>query len=581
MTQRHKTLLYNCLPYLFIVVMVGIIMIPQITNHAFISGIDSYFHMNQIYEDAMQIKHGTFSYFMGLYGFQRTGRIVNAVYAPLTSYFLGLLLLITGSWYHFEILWDIITLLIGGIGTYLLTRVLEIKRAYGTFLTLIYILSYPSLKWLGNQETNDLGALLLPWTFIVASLIVKHKDIHVLPLTLLMTALIQIHFLTAFGSIMVLCIATIVTLLCHGTDRKHFLWQGCKATGLTVLLNLNIIGGLLELFNQDIVPTFPEPHTQQNSLQIHWFSIASFDKIVSFIIIITILFFIIRILRDNRIEIFLLICSVWFLSMITVYFPWHHLEVMIPKVQNTIQFSARFVPYFLIASLSLVGLLLNNFADHECFIPKSIRYTGGLAVILLMSVLLIHSAYGYLQYLPRTYYRPSVVRYLNSTYYQQKDSNKVRAGFHSPNLRLGVTQVTKIIYDYIPTNQSIKDNDYYRLPLESKYRHQLQHPKLMVHRHAFHNGMTLTWKSKHRKKTVLPDVVYKHSKVTLNGKPVHPKKTLVGAMKVHEKQGINHLTIIYHPHISFYLLIIVMILSWLSLIGWLIYNKCRNNKNND
>lgn len=47
-----------------------------------ILGSDSVFHYNRFYEAAMQLKNGNFSYFLSLYGFQQSGRIVNALYGP-------------------------------------------------------------------------------------------------------------------------------------------------------------------------------------------------------------------------------------------------------------------------------------------------------------------------------------------------------------------------------------------------------------------------------------------------------------------------------------------------------------------
>ena len=47
-----------------------------------ILGSDSIFHYNRFYEAAMQLKNGNFSYFLSLYGFQQSGRIVNALYDP-------------------------------------------------------------------------------------------------------------------------------------------------------------------------------------------------------------------------------------------------------------------------------------------------------------------------------------------------------------------------------------------------------------------------------------------------------------------------------------------------------------------
>ncbi|MDU1879425.1 MAG: hypothetical protein E6779_07590, partial [Finegoldia magna] len=58
---------------------------------------------NRFYEDAMQLKNGNFSYFLSLYGFQQSGRIVNALYGPFFSYLQGGLVLISGTWFRYQI----------------------------------------------------------------------------------------------------------------------------------------------------------------------------------------------------------------------------------------------------------------------------------------------------------------------------------------------------------------------------------------------------------------------------------------------------------------------------------------------
>ena len=37
----------------------------------------------------LQLKNGNFSYFLSLYGFQQSGRIVNALYGPFFAYLQG------------------------------------------------------------------------------------------------------------------------------------------------------------------------------------------------------------------------------------------------------------------------------------------------------------------------------------------------------------------------------------------------------------------------------------------------------------------------------------------------------------
>lgn len=72
---------------LIIVVFAVLLVTPQLFTRKVILGSDSVFHYNRFYEAAMQLKNGNFSYFLSLYGFQQSGRIVNALYGPFFCLF--------------------------------------------------------------------------------------------------------------------------------------------------------------------------------------------------------------------------------------------------------------------------------------------------------------------------------------------------------------------------------------------------------------------------------------------------------------------------------------------------------------
>ena len=71
----------------------------QIQNQNLYLGYDWIFHYNRFYDAAQQIKEGNFQYFISMYGFSQSGRIINALYGPIFAYVNGLLLLICGPWF--------------------------------------------------------------------------------------------------------------------------------------------------------------------------------------------------------------------------------------------------------------------------------------------------------------------------------------------------------------------------------------------------------------------------------------------------------------------------------------------------
>ena len=62
---------------LIIIAFAVLLVTPQLFTRKVILGSDSIFHYNRFYEAAMQLKNGNLSYFLSLYGFQQSGRIVN------------------------------------------------------------------------------------------------------------------------------------------------------------------------------------------------------------------------------------------------------------------------------------------------------------------------------------------------------------------------------------------------------------------------------------------------------------------------------------------------------------------------
>jgi len=76
----------------------------QIFNKNLFLGYDWNFHYNRFYDAAQQIKEGNFQYFISMYGFSQTGRIVNANYGPVFAYVQGLILLLCGSWLKYQLI---------------------------------------------------------------------------------------------------------------------------------------------------------------------------------------------------------------------------------------------------------------------------------------------------------------------------------------------------------------------------------------------------------------------------------------------------------------------------------------------
>ncbi|OTE88240.1 hypothetical protein B1K96_36945, partial [Escherichia coli] len=85
-----------------------------ILGQGMILGSDVVFHFNRFYETSQQIKEGNFQYFLSIYGFQQSARIVNALYGPFFAYFQGLLVLLSPSWFSYQLLANGLLYLLAG-----------------------------------------------------------------------------------------------------------------------------------------------------------------------------------------------------------------------------------------------------------------------------------------------------------------------------------------------------------------------------------------------------------------------------------------------------------------------------------
>ena len=66
-------------PYLIFIAVTTIMIFYQLKAGVFTSGADTFFHSARFYDAAMQIKNHNFSPFQSNYGFQQSGRVINAL----------------------------------------------------------------------------------------------------------------------------------------------------------------------------------------------------------------------------------------------------------------------------------------------------------------------------------------------------------------------------------------------------------------------------------------------------------------------------------------------------------------------
>ncbi|WP_265459404.1 hypothetical protein [Enterococcus sp. HY326] len=174
-----------------------VLVLPQIISGKMIIGSDAIFHFNRFFDTAQQIEQQDFQFFISLYGFQQTGRIVTPVYSQIFSYFFGLILLLCQSWYRFQIITNFLLFLTAGLSIYFLLRKMAIREQLARNFSVIYMTTYAVSYWVIRQGYSSWGAVLLPLCLIPLVDLIKSQRFRPLPIAFSMAVMFQLHFLSS------------------------------------------------------------------------------------------------------------------------------------------------------------------------------------------------------------------------------------------------------------------------------------------------------------------------------------------------------------------------------------------------
>lgn len=182
--------------YLVLTLIAGLFVMPQLFTHKLILGADSLFHYNRFYETAEQIRTGTFSYFISIFGFQQSGRIVNAIYGPIFSYLQGVLVLLAGSWFKYQVLSNFLVYLIAGCSLFKLLSYAKVRESTALLSSIIFMTTYSINYWVLNQGFTSWGTSLLPLC-LLPIIDMKNQRFPILKVAVSIAVMTQIHMLTA------------------------------------------------------------------------------------------------------------------------------------------------------------------------------------------------------------------------------------------------------------------------------------------------------------------------------------------------------------------------------------------------
>lgn len=553
---------------LFIIVFAILLVTPQLFTRKVILGSDSIFHYNRFYEAAMQLKNGNFSYFLSLYGFQQSGRIVNALYGPFFAYLQGGLILISGTWFRYQIVSRVLLHILAESSMYALLKQCKVKTSIALSLGLLYATTFSIQYWTMRQGFSSWGAALLPYCFIPAIHYVFYQRVDQVRLALSMALIFQVHVLSALMLVMMYLPFYLYTFVkVTASKKKETIVKVLIAVILFLLLTVNVWGVLLYLRGANhLLDPFINREIGKNGIDgtARYWLYTPISLMV--LLILQFIYAIVnwkKLARWKRILHFIYFVF-FFLS--TGLFPWQYLVENGNTFAELIQFPFRFFVPATILLLAITGLTVTRFVNWRKSIAVLLFAFAGVGLIqnIMDTTDRVKSAAQDGELI-------SIVKHT----YVEGDYQTISLTMNDSDLSQFLNLVVKPTPDYVPIYGTIGKQNTYDLYYENIVTNQ-RTEKLIED-----NYLVLTWQADEGEELNLPIVVYKDSILTLNGKELDKDDynlSTIGTPTVSSQEGKNKLELRYQePEWIFVAISAPLIVLEIISLQW-IYIKVKTQK---
>lgn len=536
-----------------------LLITPFLFNHAMIIGSDAIFHFNRFYDTAMQIKHCDFQYFISIYGFQSSGRIVNALYGPLMAYAQGLLVLLSPSWFVYQMLSNAILYFCAGLSLYLLLKKARIGDQYSLPLSIFYMTCYSIQYWTIRQGFSSWGAALMPVCFIPLIDLVENKKLSTIKTAVAVAAMAQVHMLSAFLLVFVyICFFSSIFF----NQSRMIKLKLIKQVGMSVLVCTALVANLIYCFIAvDGYNDIAQPFTNKYMWRMTVFTGSSYWLVYPPVLILAIVFFVWQmtkmwhksalLLRVTEITAF--ICF----TLSTNIFPW---RLFSNSVFSFIQFPFRFFIPFTVLLLLAVGLMLQNNAH--------ISWSFYSVIIIVMVASLCQTMMSSNNTL-NVWHRST--KYLNGqvhTRINSDDNSQVKQSFFKKDKSKALQYIVKSTPDYLPIDSNNKKSKY------ELYQSLILNNQQNFRKSVKDHKLFLNWYGDYQKKVQLPIIKYKNTVMILNHTSISKHMTQFSAINtpiITQKKGPNQLVVYYQHDWFLYPILLFTFMSW--SVVFIVYQK--------
>lgn len=544
--NKYKSRIIDYLiPIVLSVIIATILIWTELSTRSGLTLDDTAFHFHRFYDTYQQIQNHNFSYFQMNYGMGASGRIVNALYGPFLAYLMGFLLLFCSSWLRFQIVITYLIFIIGGLGTYHLSRKVKISKTVSAIITAMFLTTGYIAYWPRSNAFNSWGAVLIPFVLMQGiNLLNNHqKRFSWVSLGIVMAIVAQIHLLSTFFAIL-----TLIPFFIYGlvlSKNKHQMWiDAFKAVGLFIILTANVWGAFLLLYptNQMASPINYSPVLTALNL-----SVAGASTMWTSITEVTLLLFIVQIIyvlfnfRSSRLNTFVTLEGAVFLYLSSNLFPWQFIKDNFPAVTGYLQFPNRFTVVAYPLLFIGIGLTITEIIKNH---GKKI---GIIASALAIVVVLFNVRADFNEINNNITYNKGITSNVKEMKEQGLDVYIKKIAINSP--------------DYLPVQKKIKSSDVTGILMS-----MAPQEKNFSKKNLPGGQLQLKWNEAKAKLVTLPIFMYRQSQLNVNGKKVNPKLNEIGMPQVTAKVGENTAILLFKTPIWFTVLLYISILGWVIMM---------------
>ena len=570
-----KRVIKKRLPFITITLVALFILLPQINTRFIPVGSDISFHYNRFYDLAEQIKSGNYNYYMALYGFNSSGRIINALYGYDIAFLNGLILFFTQSWLKFQLVSSFTCLIIAGSGMYGLMRTLDCTKTLATIGAAIYMASAPVMYYVRALGFSSWGAAFLPFIFIQAIRSVKNRDkpINFVFLALSMSLLVNTHTLSAVLATLAIIPFFLVSFI--QSDRKlNWIKDMILAILLFVFLSLNTLMAYLEVFlsNNILQPFIPKSFvTNATYISItEMYGNRNIGIFFGAIFIFQLIYFIRNIKQTSLLERLMTIVGGTFLLLSTSLFPWDNIVATLPFL-SIIQFPFRFS---VISYVLLIPMFLKTITAFERNLSSKQSKIMSTSLLILVGFILVEANSNMVKNAQRWQDDPVAMGNNRSNLIETEPDN-IRNNLRSPDLTKVFDTIEKGTPDYLPISKNTTSQELYsEIEPYEVYEKEIFDNQKNITTTILDNGtIQLVWDNKKHssKKKQLPLIVYEHSVIELNGKTLDKSEydtSDIGSLIIQPKNGENTIILSYKPVMNMTYVLIIKLIAILLTIGY-------------